>query len=311
MRIAGKIADLFTDRVWTIDTSSCSKRYAKAVRFIKLIRTTVDTFANNRMGFQCVALSYFVALAIIPLIAFLFAVTGGLGLSDKISEILHNFAHISPEFVDLLIEKANGILESAKGGGLGFISALGFLWTILWLMMQVERVFNNVWGIRRIPRKVYRRFGFYLLILFLIPFVVIIFGAGIVYYANLPDLFGLDLSNVRFLPRMMGYVVFYIITTFTLSAMYKWIPATKVKYRYALKSAAIAAAVFIIYQYLYLETQVFVGRLNTAYGVLAAIPLFLIWINFSWQIIIYGAELCYGYHAIENKSPEWDSENKQ
>ena len=50
----------------------------------------------------------------------------------------------------------------------------------------------------------------------------------------------------------------------------------------------------------YLETQVFVARLNTVYGVLAAIPLFLIWLNFSWQIIIYGAELTYSFQNIKN-----------
>ncbi|MBR3076004.1 MAG: YihY/virulence factor BrkB family protein, partial [Bacteroidales bacterium] len=64
--------------------------------------------------------------------------------------------------------------------------------------------------------------------------------------------------------------------------------------------AAIAALVFVGFQYLYLETQVFVARLNTVYGVLAAIPLFLIWLNFSWQIIIYGAELTYSFQNLKN-----------
>ena len=48
---------------------------------------------------------------------------------------------------------------------------------------------------------------------------------------------------------------------------------------------------FTVFQYLYLETQVFVSRINDVYGVIAAIPLFLIWMNYSWQIIIYGAQL--------------------
>ena len=82
--------------------------------------------------------------------------------------------------------------------------------------------------------------------------------------------------------------------------MYKFIPATEVKYRNAIRAAAIGGAVFVIFQYLYLETQVFVARLNTVYGVLAAIPLFLIWLNFSWQIIIYGAELTYSFQNIKN-----------
>ena len=111
---------------------------------------------------------------------------------------------------------------------------------------------------------------------------------------------GLDLSELKFLPKFLGYLGFYVIVTFTLSAMYKFIPATEVKYKYALRSAAISAFAFVIFQYLYLETQVFVARMNTVYGVLAAIPLFLVWMNFSWQIIIYGAELTYSFQNIKN-----------
>lgn len=312
MKIAGKIADLFNDRIWVIDTSSCSKAYAEVVRLIKLVRITADTFAQNRMGFQCVALSYFVTLALVPFLGLLFAVTGGLGLSDMITRLLFHIFPSNPEFVDLLIEKANGILDSAKGGGLGLVSALSFLWTIIWMMFQVERVFNNVWGIRKIPRKLFTRFGFYILILFLSPFLVMLFGTGIAYYTNITNLIGLDLSDLRFLPKLLGYSGFYIISTFTLSVMYKFIPATRVKYRYALKSSVITAIIFVIFQYLYLETQVFIGRLNSAYGIVAAIPLFLIWLNFSWQIIIYGAELTYGFQNIDRYNiPEWDSENRQ
>lgn len=299
-----RIWDLFTDRIWSIDTekvSMVSKGYARLVTFVKLVRITVNTFAENRMGFQCVALSYFVTLALIPLLAFLFAITGGMGLSGFLDSFLLSLApDVDSGLLMLVKEKAGNIINIAKSGGVGLISALMFLWTILWMMFQVERVFNNVWGIRKIPRKLYKRFGFYFLVLILTPFIVVLFGVGIAYYANFTKFLGLDLSDLKFLPKLLGYIGFYIIATFTLSAMYKFIPATKVKYKNALKAAAVGAFVFVIFQYLYLETQVFVARLNTVYGVLATIPLFLIWLNFSWQIIIYGAQLTYSFQNIKN-----------
>ena len=209
-------------------------------------------------------------------------------------------AYVDAGMLNMVEEKAVNLIDIAKNGWVGVIAALSFLWTILWMMFQVERVFNNVWGIRKIPRKIYKRFGYYFLVLILTPFLIIIFGTGIAYYGNFTSLVGLDLSELRFLPKLLGYLGFFIIAMFTLSAMYKFIPATEVKYRHALRAAAIAAFVFVVFQYLYLETQVFVARLNTVYGVLAAIPLFLIWLNFSWQIIIYGAELTYSFQNIKN-----------
>ena len=300
----GRLKDLFTDRIWSIDTgkvSRVSKGYARLVTLIKLIRITINTFAENRMGFQCVALSYFVTLALIPLLAFTFAVTGGMGFSGYLDYLMDFFSSfVDSSMLDMVQDKAQNLIDIAKNGWVGVVAAFTFLWTILWMMFQVERVFNNVWGIRKIPRKIYKRFGYYVLVLILTPFLVVLFGTGIAYYGNFPKLLGLDLSELRFLPKLLGYLGFYIIATFTLSAMYKFIPATEVKYKYALRSAALAALVFVVFQYLYLETQVFVARMNTVYGVLAAIPLFLIWLNFSWQIIIYGAELTYSFQNVKN-----------
>lgn len=311
MKISDKITVLFTDRIWSLDTSGCSKAYASLVHLLKLALITVNTFTQNKMGYQCIALSYFVMMALVPFVALLFALTGGLGLSDRISEVLHMIFPANPEFVSTMMEKANGLLDTAKGGGPGLISFLIFLWAIVWMMFQVETVFNNVWGIRKIPRKLYKRFGFYIIVLVLSPLLVFVFSAGIAFYANITNLFGLDLSNIRSITKMLGYLGFYTVSTLTFSAMFTYIPATKVKYRYGLRAAALTALVFVVFQYLYLETQMFIGKLSRAYGVIAAIPLFLIWLNYSWQIIIYGAELTYGFQNVDKyKVPEWDSENR-
>ena len=225
----GKFSDLFSDRIWSIDTEKEPVGYARLVHLVKVVRITLDTFAENRMGFQCVALSYFVALAIIPLIAFVFAVSGGLGLESYLDAFLLSFStEVDASLLNLLQEKATNIIDIAQGGGVGAISAFAFLWTILWMMFQVERVFNNVWGIRKIPRKIYKRFGFYFLVLILAPFIVVLFGAGIAYYANIYKFMGLDVSELRFLPKILGYLGFYAITVFTLSARVTFIPAPKV-----------------------------------------------------------------------------------
>ena len=301
---------LFSNRLWTIDFDGASRWKRRIVRFVKLVRIMFETFAKNRMGFQCVALSYFVALAIVPLTALLFTLTGGLGISDKLAAVLYNLLPNNPEIINVVMEKADNIINVAKSGGVGTIGAVFFLWTIFWLMFQVERVFNNVWGIQKVPRKFYTRFSFYLGVLILLPVLILIFGSGIVFYSNMSNLIGVDFGDLKFLPKLLGWGVFYAITVLTFSAMYKYIPATFVRYKNALRSAMFSAIVFTLFQYLYLETQVFVSRLNGVYGALAAIPLFLIWMNFCWQIIIYGAQLTYGYQHVDTyKIPEWELDN--
>ena len=301
-RIKNVSGKLFSDQLWELNMESLSGARRRIVRFIKLIRITFNEFAEQKMGFQCVALSYFSALAIVPFAAFIFAVGGGLGVGDKLSELAHRILPTNPEFIDTVLDKADNIIHIARSGVVGVIGAFAFLWTIIWLFFQIERVFNNVWGIRKIPRKLYTRFSFYFLAMFLAPFVVLIFGAGIAVYSNITGLIGLrvHIAEVSGIITFLGWLVFYILAVFTFSAMYKFIPAPKVRYRNAFIAALVSAFVFVLFQFVYLKTQIFVTRLNAVYGVLAAIPLFLMWLNYSWQIVIYGAQLCYGIQNVDS-----------
>lgn len=297
---------LFTNKIWDLKLEEIpSHAWKRFVHFVQIVRATVDTFAENRMGFQCVALSYFVTLACIPFVALVFFVSNGLRISDEVTTLLKEVIPDNAELLNIALDKAQNIINVAHSGPVGVVSAILFFWTIIWLMFQVERVFNNVWGVRKIPRNILKRFGFYLGFMILSPFIVIIFTYGIALYSNATSLIGWDMGYLSFIPKLLGRLIFYAFTVFTLSAMYKYIPAPKVRYKFALQSAIFAALVFVGFQYLYLETQVFVSRLNAVYGVIAAIPLFLIWLNFSWQIVIYGAELTYSLQFVnENNGNE-------
>ena len=298
----GLCRKLVSNDIWTLNIDTFSSARRRFVKFIKLTRIVFREFAENRMGFQCVALSYFGALAVVPFAAFLFAVSGNIGVTDKLSNLLHSIIPTNPEFVDTIISKADNIIQTAQSGGVGIISALLFFWTVIWLMFQVERVFNNVWNIRKIPRKIYKRFSFYFGALLLSPFVIMIFGLGIALYSNFTSVIGIHIhiKEISTIIKFLGWVVFYIFTSLILSVMYKYIPATEVKYRNSFIAALVSGLCFVLFQYLYLEMQVFMTRISGVYGALAAIPLFLMWMNYSWQIVIYGAQLCYGLQNIDS-----------
>ena len=118
-RIKDASYKLFGDQLWELNTEGLSGIRRRIVRFIKLIRITFNTFAEQRMGFQCVALSYFSALAIVPFAAFIFAVGGGLGVDDKLSELAHNILPSNPEFIDTVLDKAGNIVHIAQSGHSG------------------------------------------------------------------------------------------------------------------------------------------------------------------------------------------------
>ena len=242
-------------------------------------------------------------MAVVPFVAVAFAVTDGFGLSDKLRELLYaNFAG-HQDIIDTLLTYANNIITASQSNAMGLISALVFVWLIIWMMMCVERVFNNVWRVRK-SRNFFKRFGFYLLILFIAPFIVMLFFSGSIIYTDAFKSIGLGVAYFDTLSSLLAWLIFYVIATLTFSAMYKFIPNFKVRYSHALRAAAISAIAFTLLQYLYLETQVFVTRLNMVYGAVAAIPLFMFWMNFGWFIILFGAELSYAFQNVNNYNLE-------
>lgn len=276
--------------------SEMGKRFR---RYIGIAQDVFKSFIDHKMGFQCVALSYFCTMALIPMLALLFVVSGGLGVSDRISDMLYKVMPAYPELIDYLLSKADNVISELSKGWVGIISAIVFFWSVVWMFFQIERVFNNAWGIDKVPRNIIKRFSFYIAALFLLPLLIALFSLGIMAYSNSLTLLGLHFRELKVLPVILLWMAFYLLAVLILSLLYKMIPATKVIYRYALSSSLLTAAVFSGFQYLYLQTQVFVTHLNAVYGIIAAVPLFLMWLNFSWQIIMYGAELSYSLQKAD------------
>lgn len=293
----------FTDDIWNLNLEELSRAKAKAVKYIKVLIITIKTFSAEKIGFQAVALSFFGTMAVVPFVAVAFAVTDGFGLSGKLRELLYANFEGHQEIIDTVLTYANNIITTSQTSAVGLISALVFVWLIIWMMICVERVFNNVWRVRK-SRNFFKRMGFYLLILFIAPFIVMLFFSGSIVYTNAFKNIGLGVSYFDTLSSLLAWLIFYVIAALTFSAMYKFIPNYKVKYSHALRAAAVSGFAFTVLQYLYLETQVFVTRLNMVYGAVAAIPLFMFWMNFGWFIILFGAELSYAFQNVNNYNLE-------
>ncbi|MBQ3978517.1 MAG: YihY/virulence factor BrkB family protein [Bacteroidales bacterium] len=284
--------------IWQFNLSELSKAQALFIRDLKVVLDALRNFADEKIGLQSVALSYFCTLAAVPLVAVCFAVTSGFGLENVLRDALYS-ADISQTVIDTLLTAASNIINASKAGLFGVITALSFVWLVIWMMNRVEKVFNNVWHVRKPKRKALKSYGIDIIIMILIPFIVLIFFAGTVVYSHVLDLIPNSIGVTDKIKSFLGWVIFGGVAVMTLSAMYKFIPATHVNYRFALKGALWAGIAFTIFQYLYLETQVLVTNINAVYGAVAALPLFMMWLRFGWLIILYGAQFSYSFQTVD------------
>ena len=293
--------------IWQFNLDEFSKAKARLIRDIKVIIDALKNFADEKIGFQSVALSYFCTLAAVPLVAVCFAVTSGFGLENVLRDALYS-ADFNQTVIDTLMNSASNIIDASKSGIFGLITALSFVWLVIWMMNRVEKVFNNVWHVRKPKRKALKSYGIDIILLLLIPFIVLILFTGTVVYSHVLDLIPNSIGITDKLTSFLGWVIFGGVAVMTLSAMYKFIPATHVEYRCALKAALWAGIAFTILQYLYLETQVLVTNINAVYGAVAALPLFMMWLRFGWLVILYGAQFSYSFQTIDEAERAKDND---
>ena len=298
-----RMRDFFSEGIWEIDLDELSRFKASVIKYTKILILTLKTFSAQKIGFQAVALSFFGTMAVVPFVAVMFAVTGGLGVADRLKELMYANFSGHQDVINTVLGFADNIIATAESSTMGLISALLFVWLVIWMMMSVERVFNNVWKVHK-SRNILKRMSFYVLILLMSPFIIMLFFSGSIVYSNILESTGLNMSEMKTFSSFLGWTLFYLVAALTFSAMYKFIPNAKVQYSNALRSALISGLAFTVLQYLYLETQVFVTRLNMVYGAVAAIPLFMFWMNFGWFIILFGAELSYAYQNVDNYNIE-------
>ena len=302
-RITHRLKEFFRTDIWTLELEELSKARARFVKYMKVMMITIKTFSSEKIGFQAVALSFFSTMSVVPFVAVVFAVTGGLGLADKLTEFLYEYFENSQQIIDTILGFAQNIINTAQSSAMGLVSALLFVWIVIWMMMSVERVFNNVWRVQK-SRNLFKRLSVILAMLIVSPFIVLVFFGGSVVYSHALNYLGLDLETFTVFKTILGWVLFGAVATLTFSAMYKFIPNADVDYSNALRAAIFSGIAFTIMQYVYLETQVMVTRLNGIFGAFAAVPLFMIWINVGWFIILIGGELSYAFQHVDNYNIE-------
>ena len=193
------------------------------------------------------------------------------------------------KFVDsYLAEASQGIFV-----GIGIIF---LLWTLISLLSNIEEAFNTIWDVKR-DRSMYQKVTDYIAICLMVP-ILMICSSGVsifmsatvqnnIYFSFLSPLVNIALEA---LPVFLAWVAF------TLS--YFLIPNTKVKFQYAAISGAVCAIIFQILQLLFVNGQIYVSKYNAIYGSFAFLPLLLIWLQFSWLILLFGCVLTYSLQNV-------------
>jgi membrane protein len=238
-----------------------------------VVQAAVGRFIDNNDLLWASALTYTTALSIVPLLVLVFAVLKGLGYTDQLEPVISRYIG-SPDISNQLL----GFVRNMRVGALGSVGAATLIVTDISLLGTIENALNHSWGVSK-GRTYLRKFTDYLSLTFTVP-VLLVTALTLTAGVTQAEAFLESLSFIAsFVLIWAGYFVLFI-----------FFPNTRVRWRPALIGAFITALLWTLAQWAYVHFQYGVTSYHAYYGALAAIPIFLVWIYFSWAIVLLGVE---------------------
>jgi membrane protein len=230
-------------------------------------------------------------MAIVPLAAIIFAVMKGFGMAENLTRELHAALPQFPEFINYIVGFANNALARTRGGLLATLSVMMLFWAVMRVFASIEAAFNNIWEVKR-SRGFARQFSDYIAVVVIVP-VLWISSSAVIH--NLHEWFGINDSTFYHIwTNVVSVVLIWGMFTF----VYIVLPNTKVRFTSALTASLVSGTTFLLFQWAYVALQSSMSAYNAIYGSFAALPLFMLWLQNSWSIMLIGCELSF---AIQNE----------
>src|SRR5919106_3741506 len=100
---------------------------------------------EHQCTLRAYALTYTTLLALVPLLAFMFAFLKGLGVQNLIEPLLAEelFSVGAKEIVRLIFD----FVKNVKVGTLSVVSLITLFFTTLWQLGTIEESLNAIWGV--------------------------------------------------------------------------------------------------------------------------------------------------------------------
>jgi len=252
---------------------------------------TIRFFTEKRVLTQASALTYSTLLAIVPMLAVVFAIARGFGYNKYIEVWFREVLASQPQVADVIVTFVNSYLVHTKSGIFLGVGLIFMLYTVLMLVNNVEETFNQIWQVNN-SRPIIRSFANYLAMFFLFPIIIVI-STGLSIFmetvaGKMDDFVLLEpiFNNLISLsPSMLMSLLFIV--------LYVYMPNTKVRFSCAVIPGILAGIAMHVLQIVYIHSQIWVTGYNAIYGSFAALPLFMLWVQISWTICLFGAQLTY------------------
>lgn len=291
--------------LWRVRLDKMDKKQGFFLKQLRIFALAIKGFNEDKCMLKSTALTYYTLFSIVPIIALAFAIAKGFGFQENLQQQLLSDFREQEDVLKQAFVYADKMLSNTKGGLIAGVGVVLLLWSVMSLLGSIENSFNEIWEIKR-DRVWTRKITDYLSIMLIAPIFVILSGSLTVGLKA-----GIDTVSSNFgILSPLGFILLKIFAFSLIWGMfvflYMALPNTRVGFRSAAMGAIVAALLFELLEWGYVSSQVGVARYNAIYGSFAALPLFLIWVQYSWFVVMFGAELTFANQNVDHYELEND-----
>lgn len=241
-------------------------------------------FMEIRVPQVSASLTFTTLLALVPVLTVTLVVVSAFPMFDSLSSSFVEFVNqtIVPTGADAVFGYINEF--KGKASNLTTIGLLMLLVTSLLLIQTIDQTFNRIWHVKT-PRSIWMQFLVYWALLTFGPLVI---GIGLSSWTVL-----LSYSDFKqqfpFLAPVVKFFTSMIFSTVLLWLLYHLVPNRFVPAKHALLGALVTAVLLEIARFGFAW---YIGNFNgyaSIYGAFSAIPVFLLWLNLLWMLVLTGA----------------------
>jgi len=308
LALKAKTINFIKTDIWRIRKEDFPRMKYFFIKQLRILLLATRGFAQNQCPLRASALTFYSTLSIVPMVAMAFGIAKGFGYQEILENQLLEKLSGQEEVMIRVVDFAHSLLENTKGGMIVGIGIIVLLWTVIKLLGHIEGSFNDIWEVKK-PRSYGRKFSDYLSIMLISPLLIIMSSSATVFITTKITLItekvaliGILSPVIFFMLKLIPYCLVWILFIFT----YILMPNTKVNFSAGFIGGIIAGTIFQVSQLAYILFQVGVAKYNAIYGSFAALPLFLIWMQLSWFIVLFGAEISFSYQYADTYEFEPD-----
>lgn len=281
MNINGRINHLLHESLLSVDAA----QHSALRRSYRLVYYTLRGLNINRTVVDCAALTLYSMFAIVPLLAVVLMILGRLGVIENGINALYISVPEWSDLLDSVIPAARAAVDIVPSGIFAVVGIVILLFVVFTLFRTAEGSFNRIWSVTR-KRSFLHRYTAYLIIALFVPALLIL---AMSFAYDIISAIGLSNDMSKLLSRTLAICFTSLATTL----VYKYLPFTRVVWHNALRSGIFAGVLLSVWQWGYVYLQGAMSQLSVIYGSFAAVPLFIIWLQVSWFILLLGCEICH------------------